>query len=86
MELLPEGGDVEEKLLLRCPGGKHLPPHALLVSGREQVRQVVPMRVGAEGSDQAVFLQPAPQLFCKNNTMTPLISQQKQEVKMFSSH
>ena len=65
MELLAEGGDVEEERLLGgLAGGEGLPPHALLVIGREKVRQVVSAGVGAEGSDQAIFLQPAPEQLC----------------------
>lgn len=64
VELLPEGGDVEEELLLGPAGRRRLPLGALLVGGGEQVRQVASVGVGAEGSDEAVFLQPAPQPVC----------------------
>lgn len=81
VKLLPEGGDVEEKFLLGLSGGKHFALDSLLVSGREQVRQVVSVGVGAEGSDQAVLLQPAPQLVWKNHkdTMRPFTVSRHQE-------
>lgn len=65
VELLPKCGDVEEEFLLGGGGGEGLPLDALLVAGGEQVGKVVSVGVGAEGGDQAVFLQPVPQLVCK---------------------
>jgi len=66
VELLAERGDVEEEplLLLLLLLGPCLPPDTLLVIGREQVRQVVSAGVCAEGRDQAILPQAAPQLFC----------------------
>lgn len=61
VELLPKGGDVEEEFLIGRRGGEDLPLDALLVAGREQVGKVASVRVGAEGRDQAVLLQPVPQ-------------------------
>lgn len=65
VELLPKSGDVEEEFLIGGRGGEGLPLDALLVGGGEQVGKVVSVGVGAEGGDQAVFLQPVPQLVCK---------------------
>lgn len=65
VELLSKGRDIEELFLIGRPRGEGLPLDALLVGGREQVGKVVSVRVGAEWSDEAVFLQPVPQLVCK---------------------
>lgn len=73
VELLPKRGDVEEEFLIGLRGGEGLPLDALLVGGREQVGKVVPVRVGAEGGDEAVFLQPIPQPLC--NTAQRNVSQ-----------
>ena len=51
VELLAEGGDVEEEFLALLQAQRGVPLYPLLVVGREQVRQIVPLRVGADGGD-----------------------------------
>lgn len=73
VKLLPECRDVEVELLLGgggAGGGRRLPLDTLLVRGGEQVRQEVSVRVGAEGSDEAVFLQPTLQVAWKGGGET----------------
>lgn len=70
MKLLPECRDVEVELLLGGGGGgggggRRFPLDTLLVRGGEQVRQEVSVRVGAEGGDEAVLLQPTLQVACR---------------------
>lgn len=64
VKLLPKGRDVKEECLVGLRGVEGLPFDALLVGSREQVGKVVSVRVGAEGGDEAVFLQPVPQPLC----------------------
>lgn len=65
VELLPKRGYVEEEFLIGGRGWEGLSLDTLLVGGGEQVGKVVSVGVGAEGGDQAVFLQPVPQMVCK---------------------
>lgn len=86
VELLPKRGDIEEEFLVGLRGAEGLPLDALLVGGREQVGQVVSVGVGAEGGDQAVFLQPVPQPLCNTapRNVNQMFSGRTTEVSFFS--
>lgn len=79
VKLLSKGSDVEEKPLFSFTVFKHLPLNTLLVSGGEQVWQVVSVGVGAEGGDQAVFFQPALQLLCETTQEASKVSFSKKQ-------